>query len=110
MVARDASARAIITTSLSDAGFAIDTFADTPPITGPASVAVWVIERDDEPDTVFDQIRPWLIARAMRRVVVVTWRPLRDVVEPDRDRVAVLNAPVFPWQIVDALRAPGGRW
>lgn len=112
LVAREAATRSRITAYLVDAGFVIESFLDTPPISSSTTSAVWIVDRDDDVRVVSDRIRPWLIARASRRVVILTWRPssVRDVLDSDADRLAVLVPPVFPWQIVDALRAPGGRW
>ena len=112
LVARSAEVRSRLSGSLADAGYTIEAFAETPPITSAPTTAVWVVERDDERHTVADLIRPWLIARTARRAVILTWRPrsVSELLGPDLERLAVLVPPVFTWQIVDALRAPGGRW
>lgn len=111
LVARDAATRSRLTGYLVDAGFVIEEFADTPPITGGSTWAVWVIDREEEAHTVAARIRPWLIARTTRRVVILTWRPrsVRDLLDHDHQRLELLVPPVFPWQIVDALRAAGDR-
>jgi hypothetical protein len=112
LIARDAATRSRIERCLADAGFAIEPFIDSPPIAGGSSAAVWVVEQDDDAEAIATRIRPWLIARAKRRAVVHTYRPssIREMLDHDLDRLSVLVPPVFPWQIVDALRAPGGRW
>jgi hypothetical protein len=111
LIARDPSSRAQIATCLADAGFSIEAFVDAPPVDGTLVSAVWVVERNEEPNAVAESIRPWLTAGRRRRAVIVTWRPssVRDVLA-DSDRYEVLVPPVSPWQIADALRAPGGRW
>lgn len=112
LVARESATRTRIGQYLADAGFEIEPFSDTPPIAGGSIAAVWVVEQHDDAEAAAARIRPWLIARTSRRAVILTYRPssIRDVLDHDIDRLAVLVPPVFPWQIVDALRAPGGRW
>ncbi len=52
--------------------------------------------------------RSWLRTSRPHRVVIVTTRPaaLRDLVACHPERLFVLPAPTFGWELVDALRAP----
>ena len=67
---------------------------------------VWLADRESDDRTVVDTMRVWLGAKARLRAIVVTERPvrLRHATEDSRGRVLVLAAPVFGWQLVDALR------
>jgi hypothetical protein len=57
---------------------------------------------------VVDRVRSWMRLTNTQRVVVVTSKPaaLRDVVASYGERLFVLPAPVFGWDVVDALREP----
>ncbi len=52
-------------------------------------------------------VRSWMKLTKSQRVVVVTSKPtgLRDLVATHPGRLFVLPAPVFGWELVDALRA-----
>lgn len=99
LVARDPDTRAHLIGYLEEAGFRVRDTAD-------ASQAVWVIEKDQDPDTVASEIVPWLGARETRHAVIITWRPTttRVAIGLVEARLSILIAPVFPWQLVDALR------
>jgi hypothetical protein len=68
---------------------------------------IWLTERDDNPVDAADTIERWLDAAPTRRAIVVTWRPsaFRGACEAHGGRLAVLVAPVFGWQVSDALRS-----
>jgi hypothetical protein len=72
-----------------------------------APSVVWLTERNGDPSTVAEAIDAWLGASDGRCAVVITWRPsaFRALHELHGVRIAVLAAPVFGWQVVDALRA-----
>ena len=73
----------------------------------PVRSLVWLIERDGDVSAAAEAIDAWLGASDGRCAVVITSRPaaFRAVHERHRLRIVVLPAPVFGWQVVDALRA-----
>jgi len=106
LVARDPETRARLAGYLQDAGFRVrDATAD-------ASRTVWVIDKEQDPRAIIEQIRPWLDVRDARYAVIITWRPttVRDAIGNDELRLSILVPPVFPWQLVDALRQRGSQW
>jgi len=52
-------------------------------------------------------VRTWIKLTRIQRIVVVTSRPMawRDLLATHGERLTVLPAPVFGWDLVDALRA-----
>lgn len=90
---------------LEDVGFAVRAFR-TPFGAPRAGTLVWLADRASDDRTVIDTLRVWLGAKPKLRAIVVTERPvrLRDVTKDARGRVLLLAAPVFGWQLVDALR------
>ena len=110
LVSADAQARAPLARYLEQAGFEVreqDAVVGRPP-----PVLVWLSERDAAAEDVHGQVLAWLGdgeagAAGAERVIVVTSRPtaLKDLVASHERRLVVLAAPVFGWQIVDALRA-----
>jgi hypothetical protein len=108
LVASDETTRATVSRSLVEAGIAIEVHDRAPPAA--AFAVVWVVERGDEASAA-RVIGRWLAGRAARRAVVVTWRPdtVRAGLAAAADRVVLLVPPVFPWQIVDALRVRAAR-
>jgi len=92
---------------LQQAGFDVRA-VDRMPRGSPAHRAlVWLTDRDGDLVEVAATIDAWLGANGARRAIVVTWRPaaFRVVREAYGDRLVALPAPVFGWQVVDALRA-----
>jgi hypothetical protein len=67
---------------------------------------VWITDRADDDRSVIDTVRVWLGAKTKLRAIIVTDRPVRLKAASDaqRGRVLLLAAPVFGWQLVDALR------
>jgi hypothetical protein len=106
LVARDPDTRARLTGHLLQAGFHMRDAASD------ASQAVWVIDKEQDPQSIASEIRPWLHARAARHAVIITWRPttVREAIGLDEARLSILIPPVFPWQLVDALRQRGSAW
>ncbi len=88
-------------------GVGFDVRAFRSPLGAPrAGTLVWLTNRDTDDRRVIDTIRVWLGAKAMLRAIIVTDRPvrLREAADDPRGRVFILAAPVFGWQLVDALR------
>lgn len=103
---------------LEDAGFEVRA-ARTPLGAPREGVLVWLTDqagdqrRDDRTDdrTIVAAIRAWLGTKADLRVILVTGRPvpLGAAAADARGRIVLLPAPVFGWQLVDALRDAGSR-
>ncbi len=90
---------------LEDVGFSVRGFRT--PLGAPrAGTLVWLTERDNDDRSVADTVRVWLGAKPSLRAILVTERPVRlkQATEDARGRVLLLAAPVFGWQLVDALR------
>jgi len=90
---------------LNDLGFVVRAFRT--PLGAPREgTLVWLTDPASDDRMVIDTVRTWLSPKAARRVIVVTERPVRlkEVIEIARGRVLLLAAPVFGWQLVDALR------
>jgi hypothetical protein len=56
-------------------------------------------------------VRSWLRVTKRQRIVVVSARPstLHDLVAANGERLFVLPAPAFGWDVVDTLRLQGSR-
>jgi hypothetical protein len=69
--------------------------------------AVVLLDSPEGGHAAIPQARGWLAASTTLRVVVVTAKPAgwRALALALGDRVVVLAAPAFGWEIVDALRA-----
>ena len=84
---------------------------DVTPVRTPSSapregILVWLPDRLDDDRAILDSVRIWLGSKSKLRAIIVTERPIRlkEIVDGSRGRVCVLPAPVFSWQLVDALR------
>jgi hypothetical protein len=90
---------------LEDVGFSVRGFRT--PLGAPREgTLVWLAERATDDRSIIDTVRVWLGAKPRLRAIVVTERParLKQAAEDARGRVLLLAAPVFGWQLVDALR------
>jgi len=90
---------------LEDVGFDVRAFRT--PLGAPREgTLVWLTEQGTDERMVVDTVRGWLGAKLKLRAIVVTDRPVRIklAAEDARGRVVLLPAPVFGWQLVDALR------
>lgn len=76
-------------------------------IVGSFDALVLLIDEGQGGDIVA-RVRPWMKPSKHQRVVIVTSQPaaLRDLVAIHGDRLSVLPAPAFGWELVDALRIP----
>src|SRR5262245_17166965 len=70
--------------------------------------ALVVLTDDGRGADIVARVRPWMKPNKQQRVVIVTSQPaaLRDLVAVHGDRLSVLPAPAFGWELVDALRLP----
>jgi hypothetical protein len=90
---------------LEDVGFEVR--AVRTPLGAPREgTLVWLTDRAGDDRAVVDTVRIWLGEKAQLRVILVTDRPVRlkEAGDDARGRVLLLAAPVFGWQLVDALR------
>jgi len=99
LVAADASTRKVLADYLAASGFDVRACA----LADADACAAIVLVGDDAA-----AVRGWLDAATVRRVVVVTTRPqaLKDLAAEHAERLVVLPAPAFGWDLVDALRVP----
>ena len=106
LVSADDPNRRALVRYLLDAGFCVD---ECDELVHPSAFGalVWVGHRDTPSDKLVAGIRSWLKLTKTQRIVVVTQKPivLKDLVAVHGDRLVVLAAPAFGWELVDALRA-----
>ena len=107
LVGLDDPGRRDLARYLSGSGFEVRIAEPPPGGTEMSRFLIWLTERDDNPADAADTIERWLGAAPARRAIVVTWRPsaFRAVCATHGARLAVLVAPVFGWQVSDALRS-----
>jgi hypothetical protein len=106
LIAAAGPARVALAAYLTSAGFEVHEYDElTVPGSFAAVVVVHAPERAREP--LVDELRAWLALFRRPRLVVVTSTPtaLKDLVAAHGERLSVLAAPVFGWDLVDALRA-----
>jgi hypothetical protein len=90
---------------LEDVGFEVREYRT--PLGAPREgTLVWLATATNDARTVIDTVRVWLGGKHKLRAIVVTDRPsrLKEATEDVYQRVCLLPAPVFRWQLVDALR------
>lgn len=96
--------RTAIATYLTSAGFDVHPCEELPL---PSSFGALVLLGDEAAgiDTIA-YVRSWMKMTKGQRVVIVTSKPtgLRDLIAAHAGRLFVLPAPVFGWELVDALR------
>jgi len=90
---------------LEDAGFVVRAFR-RPSGAPREGTLVWLADPASDDRTVVTAVLRWLGAKAKLRAIVVSDRParLKAAAADPRGRVWLLPAPVFGWQLVDALR------
>jgi hypothetical protein len=69
--------------------------------------ALVAISTQDTSDTLLADVKSWIKLTKNQRVVVVTSKPtlFKALVAAHGERLYVLPAPAFGWELVDALRA-----
>lgn len=89
---------------LGGAGFDVHE-CDELTVAGSFAGVVWLA--DGAADDPAVRVRSWLRTARPHRIVVVTTRPvaLRELAAAHPERLFVLPAPAFGWDLVDALRA-----
>lgn len=110
LVSEDGATQATLASYLRETGFEVHECAE---LALPTSFAALVLisQSETSSDAILAHIRSWLRLTRTQRVVVVTPKPaaLKDLVLAHGDRLIVLPAPVFGWEVVDALRATEPR-
>jgi hypothetical protein len=103
LIAAPTVSRIALAGYLQNAGFDVHECDDLSLPTAFGSLVV--LDRDG--DRLLAEVRSWIKLSKSQRVVVVTSKPtlLRDLVALHGDRLRVLAAPAFGWDLVDALRA-----
>ena len=111
IIAHDERSRTDLAAYLQRSGFDVRVRDQTDRGATAARSLVWLTDRGGDASREATVIGAWLAAEDGRCAVVVTWRPsaFRAVQVLHGERIAVLPAPVFGWQIVDALRAAAVR-
>lgn len=106
LVSDASDARTALADYLTNAGFEVHPCDE---LAAPSAFAALVLigGPDDASDAISGTVRAWMKQGKTQRVVVVTSKPraLADLVASHGDRLHVLPAPVFGWELVDALRA-----
>ena len=98
--------RAVLAGYLKGAGFDVHACDE---LSVPSSFGALVVIGGPETSTerLLASVRRWIKLTRVQRIVVVTSRPTawRDLLATHGERLTVLPAPVFGWDLVDALRA-----
>jgi hypothetical protein len=104
LVAVASELRGALARYLVEAGFDVHAY-DELTVAGSFGAVVWLAA--DAAGDPAARVRSWLRSTRPHRVVVVTERPaaLRELVVAHPERVFVLPAPTFGWDLVDALRS-----
>jgi hypothetical protein len=107
LVATGDDARTALADYLKRAGFEIHA-CDELEIPSAFDALVVVSAHDTSGDALVRDVRAWIRSTRSQRIVVVTSKPtaLKDLVIAHGERLLVLPAPVFGWELVDALRKP----
>lgn len=110
LVVRDAATRTRLAGYLSSAGIRVTEYEDTPPMATALATAVWVIAGAEDASSALALLGSWLGSGTQRRAIIITRAPstVRTALRDDEDRLQILIPPVFPWQLVDAVRATVG--
>lgn len=108
LVSRERELRTKLALYLRSAGFEVHE-SDELALPSSFTALVLIFEHDLNGDMLQATVRSWLKLTKAQRVVVVTWKPAAlESLAAAHERLFVLAAPVFGWQIVDVLRAVRG--
>jgi hypothetical protein len=106
LVATEETTRSALADYLSAAGFEVHAYDE---LSVPSSFDALVLigDHDSSSDSIAAVVRSWIKLTKAPTVVVVTSKPkaLAALVEAHRERLQVLPAPAFGWDVVDTLRA-----
>ena len=106
LVARADSARKELGDYLRSAGFDVHECTELEVVAAFAALVV-MSGADEQTDLLVQNVRSWMKSSRSQRVLVVTPRPtaLKDLLAVHPERLQILPAPAFGWDVVDALRA-----
>jgi DNA-binding response OmpR family regulator len=105
LVSADRETRTVLADYLRGAGFDVHA-CDELAVPSAFKALVLINDPDMASEVLIAHVRTWL-KLTKTRVIVVTSRPtaLKDLLVAHEDRLRVLAAPAFGWDLVDALRA-----
>lgn len=106
LVSGAADTRRALAEYLTNAGFDVHE-CDELAVPSAFTALVLIGGRDDSGDALAGLVRSWMRVAKLQRVVVVTPKPkaLTGLVASYGERLRVLPAPTFGWDLVDALRS-----
>jgi len=108
LVSAAGDSRTALAGYLRSAGFEVHECAE---LAAPASFGALVaIDGHETANEALAAVRSWMKPAKTQRIVVVTPKPtaFKDLLATYGDRLVVLPAPAFGWDVVDALRTPPG--
>jgi hypothetical protein len=106
LVSEAGEARAALAAYLESAGFEVHPCDE---LALPAAFSALVaISATDSTEDLVACVRSWMKLTKSQQIVVVTPKPtlFKQLVAASGDRLHVLPAPAFGWELVDALRSP----
>ena len=107
LVSTDTTARANLASYLTEVGFEVEESSELG-VPGSFDALVLIGKGDAAAETLAARVRTWMRRTTTQRIIIVTSKPaaLRELTAAYADRLFVLAAPAFGWDVVDALRAP----
>ena len=106
LVSEPGEVRTVLAAYLESAGFEVHACDQ---LALPAAFSALVaISAADSTEGLVACVRSWMKLTKSQQVVVVTPKPtlFKELVAASGDRLHVLPAPAFGWELVDALRSP----
>lgn len=106
LIARADESRRELGRYLHDAGFEV-LECEGLDVTHGFAALVLIVSQDASSEALVANVRGWMRSNRSQRVLVVTSRPtvLKDLAAVHAERLHVLPAPAFGWDVVDTLRA-----
>ena len=103
LVSEPGATRTALAAYLANAGFEV---YECNELAVPSSFAALIAIGARAADRLLADVRSWIKLTKSQRVVVVTSQPtaFKDLVAAHGERLHVLPAPAFGWELVDALR------
>jgi hypothetical protein len=110
LVSTDSRTRSVLASYMREVGFEVEESSELG-VPGSFRAVVLIGRNDGDVETFAGRVRSWMKLTSTPRVVVVTSKPaaLRELTAAHAQRLIVLAAPAFGWDVVDALRAPDRR-
>jgi hypothetical protein len=106
LVAEAGDSRSALADYLISAGFDVHQY-DELAMPSAFTALVLIGRREESSDSVVETVRSWIKLTKTQRLVVVTSKPkaLAGLIASYSERLRVLPAPAFGWDVVDALRS-----